>query len=216
MKIYTHTVSGLLWKILNRLMELEELKTFRLVGGTSLSLLLGHRLSVDIDLFSDAGYGTIRFDVIDRILLETFPYVDPGFEGNNILGKSYFIGENPEETVKVDMFYTDPFVFPPLLHQGLRISRAEEIIAMKLDVIGRNGRKKDFWDIHELLDHFSLPEMLDFYAKRYPYGHTQEEIISKLTDFEMADADFDPVCLKGKYWELVKLDLEESVREHLR
>ena len=37
-------------------MELEELNSFRLVGGTSLSLQIGHRMSVDIDLFTDAVY----------------------------------------------------------------------------------------------------------------------------------------------------------------
>lgn len=33
---------------------------FRLVGGTALSLQMGHRLSVDIDLFTDAEYGTLK------------------------------------------------------------------------------------------------------------------------------------------------------------
>lgn len=49
MDIYKNTVSELLWEVLSKLMILDELKTFRLVGGTSLSLLLGHRISVDID-----------------------------------------------------------------------------------------------------------------------------------------------------------------------
>ena len=32
----------------------------------------------------------------------------------------------------------------------------EEIIAMKIDVIFRGGRKKDFWNIHELKDDYSV------------------------------------------------------------
>ena len=35
------------------LMEMKTIKTHRLVGGTALSLQIGHRISVDIDLFSD-------------------------------------------------------------------------------------------------------------------------------------------------------------------
>lgn len=35
------------------LMEMNSIKTHRLVGGTALALQLGHRISLDIDLFSD-------------------------------------------------------------------------------------------------------------------------------------------------------------------
>ncbi|GHT67634.1 hypothetical protein AGMMS50239_31160 [Bacteroidia bacterium] len=52
-KIYTETVSETLWRILNQLMKIDLLSPFRLVGGTALSLQLGHRMSVDIDLFTD-------------------------------------------------------------------------------------------------------------------------------------------------------------------
>jgi hypothetical protein len=45
--------------VLDILMKSPILNSFRLVGGTVLSLQLGHRLSVDIDLFSDALYGSI-------------------------------------------------------------------------------------------------------------------------------------------------------------
>ncbi len=48
-------------------MEAEIFKDFRLVGGTALSLKIGHRISVDIDLFSDAEYGTIDFDAIGLV-----------------------------------------------------------------------------------------------------------------------------------------------------
>lgn len=57
--------------------------------------------------------------------------------------------------------------------------------------------------------------MLSFYEKRYPYNYTREDIINKLTDFSTADTDLDPVCLREKYWELIKLDIEESIAENL-
>ena len=52
--LYWNTVSALLKDSLLLLMQAEELNEFRLVGGTALSLQLGHRMSVDIDLFTDA------------------------------------------------------------------------------------------------------------------------------------------------------------------
>lgn len=146
MKIHKNTVTNLLWEMLTNLMSFDELKEFRLVGGTSLSLLLGHRMSVDIDLFTDAEYGSVNFDVIDNLFLRSFKYVELGFGGNNSLGKIYYLGHNKGEAVKVDLFYTDPFVFPMIEYQGLRLSRMEEIAAMKLAVVGHSGRKKDFWD----------------------------------------------------------------------
>lgn len=211
MKIYKETVSDLLWEVLQRLMQFKELESFRLVGGTSLSLLLGHRISVDIDLFSDSEYNSIDFNALDKLFDTSFNYVEISFGGNNSFGKSYFIGNSKEETIKVDLFYTDSFQFPVIEYEGLRISQLEEIVAMKLEVIGQHGRKKDFWDIHELMEHFSWQDMLSFYEKRYPYGHTREEIIAKLTDFELADSDLEPICLKDKYWELIKLDIEEAI-----
>jgi predicted nucleotidyltransferase component of viral defense system len=215
MNIFKNTVSDLLWEILLKLMSFEELNSFRLVGGTSLSLLLGHRLSVDIDLFTDSDYDSIDFSAIDKRLKSSFDYISYISEGNDCIGKSYFIGKNENESVKLDLFYTDSFIFPVIVHNGLRLSHLEEIVAMKLEVITNGGRKKDFWDIHELMDHFSWNEMLSFYEKRYPYGHSRTEIINKLKDFESADFDFNPVCLKGKYWELIKLDIEESLNKSL-
>lgn len=72
--LYSNTVSGNLLSVLQKLMEMKELATFRLVGGTALSLQLGHRLSVDIDLFTDKLYGSVDFESIDK-KLEKFIFV---------------------------------------------------------------------------------------------------------------------------------------------
>ena len=66
--LYYKTVSPLLLSALQKLMKADEFNSFRLVGGTSLSLQLGHRESVDIDLFTDAAYDSIDFDLIDAFL----------------------------------------------------------------------------------------------------------------------------------------------------
>lgn len=59
-KLHKETVSNTLWWTLKQLMQIEELLPFRLVGGTSLSLQLGHRISVDIDLFERKILGTYK------------------------------------------------------------------------------------------------------------------------------------------------------------
>lgn len=210
-KLHKETVSDALWWTLKQLMEIKVLLPFRLVGGTSLSLQLGHRISVDIDLFTDVEYGNIDFDQIDRKLQDKFSFVEMQYEGNNSFGKSYFIGQNEDDIVKVDLFYTDKFIRPVLVYDSIRMASIEEITAMKMEVIGQNGRKKDFWDIHELMDVMSIKQMIELHSERYPYTFTPEYLKNKLIDFQYADADFDPICLKGKYWELIKQDIEEEV-----
>lgn len=211
MKIYKNTVSDSLWEILTKLMELEVIQPFQLVGGTCLSLLLGHRMSIDIDLFTDVEYDSIDFRKIDNELERTFQYVESGYGGNKGVGKSYYIGKSKDDVVKVDLFYTDKFIRPTHLYQNIRFSQIEEIAAMKLEVVGNAGRKKDFWDLHELLEHFSINQMLGFYEERYPYNFSKKEILEKLTDFNEAENDFNPICLKDKYWELIKLDIENEI-----
>jgi predicted nucleotidyltransferase component of viral defense system len=208
-KFHKETVSNTLWSALCQLMKIELLSPFRLVGGTALSLQLGHRMSVDIDLFTDVNYGSLDFNAIDKKLQETFPFTDMQFQGNDSFGKSYYIGNDKNDIVKVDLFYTDTFIRPALEFENIRLATIEEIAAMKMEVIGQNGRKKDFWDIHELTDSISLEQMITLHSERYPYSHTKEVLKKKLTDFEYADSDFDPICLKGKYWELIREDIEE-------
>jgi len=205
-ELYVNTVSNNLFNVLNQLMQMEEFNQFRLVGGTALSLQLGHRISVDIDLFTDADYGSIDFVYIDNVLQKTFPFTEMLYAGNISFGKSYHIGNSKNEAVKVDMFYTDPFIRPIVEKDFVRMASIEEIAAMKMEVVGNKGRKKDFWDIHELLDYLSFNEMFALHAERYPYSHSKEELINKIVDFQFADDDFDPTCLKGKYWDLIKSD----------
>lgn len=209
--LYYKTVNNLLKEGLLQLMSAKEFEKFRLVGGTALSLQIGHRESIDIDLFSDAEYGAIDFDAIENYFETNFKYID---HLSNIIpgmGKSYLIGEDKDNTLKLDVFYTDKFIQPIYLEDTIRMATIQEIIAMKLDVVQRGGRKKDFWDLHELFENYSLIQMLDLHEQRYPYNHDRDLIIQNFTDFSIADDEFNPICFKGKYWEFIKEDIEEII-----
>ncbi|WP_396162085.1 nucleotidyl transferase AbiEii/AbiGii toxin family protein [Flavobacterium sp.] len=214
--LYYKTVNNLLKEVLLQLMAAKEFENFRLVGGTSLSLQIGHRESIDIDLFSDLEYGKIDFVAIENYLEINFKYID---HLSNIIpgmGKSYLIGEYKDNALKLDIFYTDKFIQPIYLEDTIRMATIEEIIAMKLDVVQRGGRKKDFWDLHELFEKYSLTQMLDLHEQRYPYTHDRDLIIQNFTDFSIADDEFNPICFKGKYWEFIKEDIEEIIMQHKR
>ena len=110
------------------------------------------------------------------------------------------------------MFYTDAFIDEVAEIDTIRLASVEEIIAMKLDVVLRTGRKKDFWDIHELKDDYTISEMFALHEKRYPYTHDKAALIKQFTNFEDADDDFEPDCLRGKHWEFIKLDMIDFIK----
>ncbi|WP_339917961.1 nucleotidyl transferase AbiEii/AbiGii toxin family protein [Yeosuana marina] len=214
MPLHLNTVSDLLWESLTTLMAIEEFNSFRLVGGTSLSLQLGHRESIDIDLFTDVEYDSLDFGRLERILKEVFPYVDNSSIGDVVFGRSYFVGNDAHNAFKLDIYYSnEPFVFPLLEIDNIRLASKEEIAAMKLEVIANGGRKKDFWDIHELLDVYTLEQMLGFYEQRNPYGSAREELLERCLDFSLAEDDLTPNCYRNQDWELMKIDIEEEVQK---
>lgn len=55
--------------VLNQLMQLPELQHFSLVGGTALSLRYGHRISINLDLFSEQPFD---FPVVLHKLKQAF------------------------------------------------------------------------------------------------------------------------------------------------
>ncbi|WP_312750396.1 nucleotidyl transferase AbiEii/AbiGii toxin family protein [Epilithonimonas hominis] len=193
-------------------MDSDILKPFRLVGGTSLSLQLGHRISIDIDLFTDSDYGSLNFEDIETFLKSKFSFIVFSSELTSF-GKSYFIGSSENIAVKLDVFYSDPFIDDELLIDNIRLASLKDITAMKIEVIQNGGRKKDFWDLHELLNYFSLEEMLAFHKIRYPFSHDLDVIIKNFTNFQIADEDFEVLCLKGKHWEVIKSDFENLIKK---
>lgn len=210
--LHWNTVNARLEQTLIKLMGASALRDFRLVGGTALSLHLGHRMSVDIDLFTDAPYRSIDFTAIENYLQQQFAHVQGDFGGNSVMGKSYVVGNTVQDSVKLDIFYSnDPFIQPAQSIQDIRMASVEEIIAMKIDVVQRGGRKKDFWDLHETLHTHSINDMIALHKLRSEYNHDEPLIHNNLTDFTRADDDLDPICLRGKEWAFIKDDLAEAV-----
>ena len=203
------TVKPILRSTLEHLMTLDDFAPFRRVGGTSLSLRYGHRMSDDIDLFTDAEYGSLDFCRLQDVLRREFPYCSGECGDVVSFGVSYLVGNSKDDCVKLDLFYTDPFIRPMEQCGDIRIAAVDDIVAMKMDVLPRGGRKKDFWDLHLLHDYYTIEQMLSLYEERYPYGATCQECISGFLDFSFADSDPNPVCLLNKYWQLIKLDFTE-------
>lgn len=216
MRLYYDTVSTPLLSILRRLMSAEVLNDFRLVGGTALALQRGHRMSVDIDLFTDLDYADMPVADMRNYLEKEFP-VHRETESMEMPANGYhiFLSEGQEPPIKVDFFYTEPFIFPAIEEDGLRIADQREIAAMKLGVIGNQiYRQKDYWDVHDLLEDYSLSEMIQWALQRDPYSFTKEDIIKGLQQVnQVEESPMGIVSLKPlSYWELKVLDLIEEMK----
>lgn len=206
------TITPLLKEVLQQLMDEPLFDAFRLVGGTNLSLRYGYRVSEDIDLFTDAEYGSLDYISFANYLRSQFAYYDCNDKGTIVgMGRSYYVGNSKEDYVKVDLMYTDPFISDVELLDGIRMASVDDIVAMKMNVVSRGGRKKDFWDLHYLLSHYSLSEMLSLHEKRYEWEHDTTELIRHFTDFTLANEKPDPICLLGKDWDEIKLDFIETI-----
>lgn len=214
-KLHYETVLPLLVNSLNQLMGESLFNPFVLVGGTNLCLRLGHRRSDDIDLFTDVQYGSLDYDALEEYLKNSFPYYNCPDKSTVVgFGRSYYIGLSEDNCVKLDLMYADaPFFEPFETNDGIRMATIEQIAAMKMEAINTGGRKKDWWDIHELLKTFSLIQLLLLHEKWEEWTHNDEELLTKLIQFEEADKQPDPKCLNGKNWDDIKLDIIDHVTE---
>ena len=169
-------------KLIKELQKFPELKEFHLVGGTYLALQLGHRNSIDIDLFSKN-----KFDDSDLL---------------NILRKKYSINEIYRRknaiiclvnNIKTDFIRHDyKILFPPQTEEGIRFLGLEDITAMKLHAIVQSGKRlKDFIDVYFLMGHFSFNQMLEFYAEKYPHSNPMIAI-KAMNYFDDIDENIDP------------------------
>lgn len=211
--LHYETVTPLLLGILRQLMREPLFDPFVLVGGTNLSLRLGHRKSDDIDLFTDAAYDSLDFGALESYLKKHFAYFEkPDKSGIVGFGQGYYIGSSSDSCVKLDLMYTDSFFSPFDVIDGLRLASTEQIAAMKMHAIATGGRKKDWWDIYELLKIYNLERLLDYHEKWQPWTFSENEDIERLTDFSKSNKQANPISLNGTDWDEVKLRIIDAVR----
>lgn len=182
MSLHYDTVSPLLKETLQKISKEPLFKDFILVGGTCLSLQLGHRRSIDIDLFTDMDYGNIDTINIKGFLQRNFSYTE-NLESLDqpALGYSLYIGNSPKDKIKVDFFYTEKFIFPIQEIDNIRMADIREIAAMKIGAITQEEpRQKDFWDIHELNEKFPFEDMLDWAIKRNEWAVSEDGVLQGL------------------------------------
>jgi predicted nucleotidyltransferase component of viral defense system len=151
---------------------------------------------------------------LQNALYDTFEYTE-NLEKmtQRALGYGVSVGKSREERIKLDLFYTDEFITPIIEQDGLRLASLQDIAAMKMQAIVNSKRKKDFWDIHELLEHYSLKELIEWGLQRNPYTLSQEEILTALCNADKLTQITEIHCFKGKFWDLIVEDLKEIAEQ---
>lgn len=163
--LFKATVSPSTLKIIRQIFSIDDLADFELVGGTALALQIGHRISVDIDLFSKNKFEPIQ---LKECLQDHFSDHQLSFD---YAAKNTLIGSIDQ--IKFDFIrhaYTT--IKQTKIIEGLRLCSLEDIAAMKINAITDNGtRIKDFVDLYYLLQYFKLEQLMQFYQLKYPSGN---------------------------------------------
>jgi len=202
--LHYETVDEVTLGLLKQLQSLSILSEMRLVGGTSLALQIGHRKSIDIDLFGNlsADYENL----VDE--LKTLGEVVSLKNSKNI--HSLLINE-----IKVDIVnYEYKWLTNKITTDNIHLASIEDIAAMKLNAIIGRGSKKDFIDLFFILKDYSLETLIDFYTKKYNDGSTFL-VLKSLTYFEDADMEEMPFMFNNIDWQTIKNNIKKAHAEYI-
>ena len=203
------TVEPYTLSVLNKLMQIPELKDFALVGGTALSLLYGHRMSIDLDLFSNKSFENVHIiEALRNKFRDSFVVEDKPSR----FGIFCFVDE-----VKIDIVrHPHPLIRPQFETQGIRMFSTEDIVAMKVQAILGRAKKKDFWDVAELLKHYTVEDFTNFHKEKYVTQNLFITVPQAITYFADADESEDPIILQNQTWEDIQRVISLKVSEYLR
>jgi len=162
-------------KIFKRLKHFPE---FYLVGGTALALQIGHRTSIDFDLFSPKE--------IPRGLLNKAKIIFRGFEIRTILNHSEQLSIKAGQT-KIDFVkYEFPLLLKLIAFEGVKLVSVPEIAAMKAFAVGQRGTLKDYVDLYFILKngHITIEMIKTFAEKKYKNEFNFRLFLEQLVYFE--------------------------------
>lgn len=184
--------------------ESAAIKQAYLAGGTALALHLGHRISVDLDFFTQNSFDEQTLN----LELSQFPqYKENRLAWQTVLGS---VGET-----KFSIFYYKYKIIDETSDfMGIKLAGKKDIAAMKILALSDRGTKRDFIDTYFLSKDFSLEEIFGFYDQKY--SNLNDKIyhfIKSLNYFVDADMDKMPNMLVPTDWGNIKIFFErEAIR----
>ena len=184
--------------------KLESARQFYLAGGTAAALYLGHRISGDLDFFSQKEF--------DESFLISALAASGDFQleqkaTQSVLGilsgtKMSFLG------------YPYPLLSPLQEFGTLRIADIHDIACMKIDAVSARGARRDFIDLYFILTTITpFSKILPLFEKKYAsLTYNLMHVKKSLVYFSDAEEEPMPNMLKPVQWEKVKLFFEHEVK----
>ena len=201
--LQTYAIKEETFGLLKTLMRDDKLSHFCLVGGTALALFMGHRKSIDIDLFSQQLFDYLE---LEEYFMHTYDFQATRKRNATLIGTI--------NSVKVDCIgYNYPLVEPAQEYDGIRIYSMSDIAAMKLTAISQSGdRLKDFVDIAFMSSIMSLENMLKAFEKKFPKTSVMTAIRG-ITYFDDIDFSAEIDLLEGTFkWKPIEKRLKEMIK----
>lgn len=138
--------------IIEQVAQLECIKPYILCGGTALAMQIGHRKSEDLDFMmwriSKTEKPEVNWNAIEKELREKIGEID----SFNMLGFDQV--EFVVKGVKFSFFVSDnlsPVTTPTDYLGNIRLADIESIMAMKMEVMLRRMKFRDYYDIYCIL-----------------------------------------------------------------
>jgi hypothetical protein len=165
------------------------IKKYYLVGGTAIALHLGHRTSIDFDLFTSGriGAASIKKHVADY-----------GLDYHIIVSKSdqiHFIMNQVKVT-----FFEFPYKIeaPIYINNHFRLPGLLTLAAMKAFALGNRGKWKDYVDLYFILkDHYSIAEISKQAKALFEGSFNATLFIRQLSYFDDINYDEEVVYMPG-------------------
>lgn len=183
---------------------------YYLAGGVALTIYFGHRRSVDLDWFTAAA-------IPDPLVLgQRLRDAGLAFEtGQTAPGTLYGrIGNVRVSFIEFRYPLLQPLVAWPA--NGAALASLDDLACMKLSAIAQRGSRKDFYDVHALLNrHQPLSVLLQLYQQKFGVSDISP-VLYGLAYFDDAENEPEPILLEKVSWKQVKKDILQCLRNITR
>jgi hypothetical protein len=195
------------WKVFLRLKNLFTKYNAILAGGTALAFHIGHRISADLDFFTDVSFNSEAIITGIRKIGYSFSLISEG--------EGYLIVEAGE--IKISIFkYDYPFLEKPIKYKGIPVAGILDIASMKLIAISQRGTKRDFIDLYFILQEIPFHKLADHMIRRFGRERINPIHIGKsLVYFSDAESNPEPEYIKGREvsWDKIKKFFRQHVKQ---
>lgn len=191
--LHKETVTQNLLEVARTLSSAVHLQSFRMVGGTSIALQLGHRKSLDIDFFSNEKLSIVSIQMLIRRL---FNINEINITQDHLW---FFLND-----IRIELYpdWPIPFLEEPVTDDGIRLASLPDLAAQKLSAIVGRREKKDYIDLYFLFENLGMENTITGF-KKYDPLMSAKSLVFALSEVKTAvnNQSVMPEMLKPFSWE---------------